>query len=379
MSEKLNESLPAEGYQTYTALIDSYARLSPQHQGLGAVEFHDALTNPAVSKTEVEVGGEIVAVPQLSPIEHSEWLNTDFYKKKFPDEMAGDNLLYFVDLPEVVPGSQVQSRLRELASKGGVLVFDYPDTDAEYPTRVHSLLESLGIEAPEPEIIGNQTYFAGQTKLIRKEYPLGPLKSLDEAFAQMIEKGEYDTSQLENGASLQTIIAPEDAQHMLCFYEEAYEVLNDHPCRQGLSPEEFLHMMTENEQVIKVVNKVEGKIVALLLIDNNLDELSWVNSTYYKEEYSDKTRTGQAVCIPGLAADTNSNVSGNTQEMINLIAELGEKANNDMLVVFDCCDMNTGFLDKFIDYMINQTPQASIAINPIAVQRYCAIKTSVKQ
>lgn len=366
-------------YDAYAELTHEYGQLSPQHQGLTAEEFAEALYDPAVAKTAHDVDGDIKLIPQLAPVERNEWLNAGFYEKTFPQEYAQGNVLQFVDIPNVTPGPEVQARLRELAAAEGVVVFDYPMTDPDYPARVQRLLADQGIIGAEPVELGNQTYFAGQTTLKRREYPLPPPEETVATFDAMVADGRYDTSRIDNGASIMRVIDEDQAAHMLKFYEDAYQVLNDHPCKQGLSPEEFNDMMTKKSWVTKFVNSVDGEITALCLLDNNLDELTWVNGEYYKERYPDRMAKGQVMWFPGLAANPNSEAANNTQAMVDLIGEVSEQGNNDILVVFDCCDMNTGFLDKFLEDMINKTPYANVQIETIAVQRYCAIKTSLPE
>ncbi len=379
-AESIGQEYVSKDYEAYTQLTEAYAALSPQHQGLTADEFQAALDDPAVVKTQHKTeAGDTILIPQLSPVERNGWLNADFYERSFPQESSRGDVLFYVDIPGIAPSEHIAARVRSLAENEGVIVFDYPENDPEYLDRVMLMVNRSGVVADEVKVLGNQTYFAGQTHLTRREYPLPPPCSFADTFAIAVADGSYDPARFENGASLQTLIGPEDAQHMLGFYEEAYKVLNDHPCEQGLNPQEFMHMMTEDESVAKIVNKVDGKIVALCLLDNNLEKLSWVNAEYYKNRYPSKTATKQVMWFPGLAADPSSEVGSNTQTMVDLIAELGEKANNDIMVVFDCCDINTGFLDRFLEDMINKTPYATIDMRTIAVQKYCAIKTRLKQ
>jgi hypothetical protein len=164
------------------------------------------------------------------------------------------------------------------------------------------------------------------------------------------------------------------AQELRQFYDAAYETLKDQPCEQGLTPEEFKEMLTDRTDVAKIVNSVDGEIVSLVLLDNKLDKLSWVNSEYYKQNYPEKFENGQIMWFPGLAADPGRPESMNTQVMVDLIAQLGERGGNAITVVFDCCDKNKGFLDAFLNVMINATPYAGVDIQPIAVQRYMAVR-----
>lgn len=382
----MDETTPAQnqlptngGYEIYGRLMSKYARLSPQHQGLTEEEFAAAVADPNVAKTEVTKDGETAAIPQLAPVESNQWLNAGFYSKTFPEEYARGDVLNFVDIPDVEPGPEVQERLKKLAETEGVIVFDYPTDDPDYVDRVRDFLDRLGIEAAETETLGNQTYFAGQARIKRPVDPAAPKLSFAEAYEREIADGEYDTARVQDGASLQARVDPDQARHMQQFYDAAYQVLNDHPCRQGLDPDEFLEMATDREWVTKIVNSAGGEVQAICLLDNRLDELSWVNADYYRDHFPDKAATEEILWFPGVAASPDKRVAHNLQSMVDLMTELADKGNREWLVVFDCCDMNTGFLDAALNQMINATGRMSIDIQPIAVQRYCAIKTQPKQ
>lgn len=375
----IQNQLPTEeGYDLYGRLMADYARLSPQHQGLTQEDFTIAVADPNVAKTEVSDGGETALIPQLAPVETNQWLNADFYAKAFPEEHANGNVLNFIDIPGVEPGLEVQERLKKLADTGGVVVFDYPTIDAEYPNRVQGLLDQLGIETEDMQTLGNQTYFAGQSTFKRPTDPNAPKLTLQEAYEALVAEGKHDPAN-KDGASLQTHVDPAQARHMQQFYDAAYEVLNDHPCRQGLDPQEFTNMVLDRDWVTKAVTSVDGEVQAICLFDDHLSELSWVNTDYYKEHYPDKAAAGELLWCPGLAADPNKKINNNLQAIADLISEVVDKGNSNPILVFDCCDMNTGFLDAALNTYINNTPYMAIDIQPIAVQRYCAVKIKPKQ
>jgi hypothetical protein len=377
----LSDEDMTRSYQLYSSLMQVYGEQSPQHQGLTAEDFRHALIDTAVSKTAVETDGPPLYLPQLGPVDRNEWLNPGFYEHAFPEEYSRGGVLHYVDLPGVQPGAEVLDRLSELAGNDGVVVFDYPMTDPDYPERVRAALESAGAEvAADIEHLGNQTYFAAQTHLKRKAYPLPEPDGFEAAFDEMVADGSFSPARFENGASIRRTVDEQQAAHLLKFYEEAYEVLSDSPAVQGINPKEFHEMMTEREWVTKVVRNVGGKIVALCMLDNHLEELSWVNVDYYARKYPRQYAKGQVMWFPGLANDPESgDVGKSLMKMVNLLAEVGERANNDILIVFDSCDHNTGRLDTGLDFLINHTKQASVTFETIAVQRYCAMRTRLKK
>lgn len=377
--DKFKEKKLQEEFEGYSKLTKEYGRESPQHQGMNFIEYSNARNDKRVVSTDVEVDGKNIKFPQLSPVEMYSWLNDAFYAKKFTAEHESGNLLHMTDIPGVEPSMEVKQRLQELAANDGVLVFDFPSSDPDFTTRISAYLDNLGIEASEPELLGTQTYFAGQASLIRERDLSAPLVGYMGAYEKIIEDGEISPEEMANGATVKKNIGIEEARSMRTFYDAAYQVLNDHPCNQGLDPDQFYDMITEQDEVAKIVNCVDGEVTALLLLSDNLDELDWVNAEYYREHFPDKAAKKQIVWFPGLAADPEKTRGRNLQAMANLLCRIAEKGNNEVLVVFDACDVNTGFLDVALNGLVNRSPQMRIDIQPFADQKYYAVKTSLKQ
>lgn len=377
--DKRKEKRLQEQFEGYEKITKEYGRLSPQHQGMNYEEYTSAVGDSDVILSDVEVDGKKIRFPQLSPVNKYGWLNTDFYAKKFPEQANSGNLLHFNAIPNIDPSPEVDARVTELARNGGVLVFDAPSSDPEYTSRVLSYLDSLGVKAEDPQLIGTQTYFAGQASLIRERDKEAPLIGYIGAYELMVKDGEITASDIANGATLKKNIGIDEARSMRQFYDAAYQVLNDHPCNQGLDPNQFYDMITQQDEVAKIVNCVDGDVTALLLLSDNLDELDWVNADYYREHFPEKSAKKQVVWFPGLAANPEKTRGHNLQAMANLLCRIAEKGNNEVLVVFDACDMNTGFLDVALNGLVNHSPQMRIDIKAFADQKYYAIKTSLKQ
>jgi hypothetical protein len=129
-------------YARYSHLTQEYGLQSPQHQGLARDEFEAAIIDPNVASTTVETPQGNFSFPQLSPLEQNGWLNTKYYEKKYAGPYEKGDVMFYVDLPSITPGEAVKNRLSELADRGGVIVFDYPMTDEDYPKRVDAVLDS---------------------------------------------------------------------------------------------------------------------------------------------------------------------------------------------------------------------------------------------
>jgi hypothetical protein len=367
-------------YEGYSRLNEVYGLDSPQVQGMTYPEYLRALDDSRVVSTVIHTGDSDFRFPQLSPIERYDWLNADYYARTFPEEATHDRLLHFIQMPSIEPGEDVKDRLRRLGNEHGVLAFDFPSSDGEYPNRIEELLGSLGVGMSEPQHLGTQTYFAGQSKFKIPIVAGAPRLSFEEAWDRLLADGEYDPALIENGASLKSSIPHDQAQVMKRFYDEAYKVLNDDPCNQGLDADQFYDMVTDDlEHSTNIVNSVDGEAVALCILHNKLDSLSWVNAEYYRNHYPGLMEGGQVVWSPGLASDPEKLSGPKLIGMAKLITKLAVKANNELLLVFDCCKKNTGKLDKVLNSVLNLTGVVGIDIREIASQQYMAVKTLPKQ
>lgn len=365
------------GFEKYDQLFDGVNTNHPQRQGLLEAEYAQAITDARTVSTEVEIDGEVVEVPQLMPIEALEWLNTDFYERHFPEEVAAGRLLNFTDVPGVKPSDKVLEAIMGLAHSEGVLVFDTPSSDPEAQARILTMLDALGIMYEQPELLGTQTYFAGQVELVKAEAQndIAPVSLMD-TYQRRLAEGRVPESDFTDGTTLQTIIDSVRAADLRRIYYDAYQVLNDHPCKQGLDPDEFHQILTQDEKMGKLVYTSGGEIETLCLVENNLKKLSWVNDKFYQKTYPLRHKNGQIVWFPGIATDPDKQGASNSQTMINLMAELAEEGGNAFVGVFDFCDVNTAFLAEVFEQWINAAPQTRISLKPIADQKYWALRLS---
>lgn len=377
-----------QSFQAYAELLGPINERSPQHQGFTEEEYLPAMQSPSVIKTEVEVNGEVVKVPQLAPVDSFEWLFDEYYQTHCPEEYDSGRLLHFTDFEGVEPGEEVKARVQQLAQEEGILVFDYPDSDPDYPDRIKSFLSGLGIETTdEPRLqhhdkrgreeprTPTQTYYGGPVELrpghIERETPI----SLKQAFDELVADGTIPESELTHGTTLETVIDGEDADIMHGFFAAAYDTIKDHPCAQALSPDEFRELMAD-ESVYKIVYRNEkGKAESLCMLTTDLEGLTWVNADYYKKLYPEQYANEAVVWFPGIATNPDMEVSGrNLPKLVNLLAQLASYADYAPTVVFDTPDANKGFLDAYIESELAQGPYLDLKFKQLGMQKYGALK-----
>jgi hypothetical protein len=179
-----------------------------------------------------------------------------------------------------------------------------------------------------------------------------------------------------NGASYVQNITSEDAKRMYPHYEAAFQKLNTHPCRQGLAPEEFMEVMTNDPETAKLRFSIDGQTATLMVLGDNLDNYDWINPQFYAATYPEEYDARQILYFPALYTDTAMQGEATTEHVVNLIAEMVQYGNNEIIVAFDCCDINVGFLDVYIEALVNATPQANISFDTLGTQHYAAVHLS---
>jgi hypothetical protein len=135
-------------------------------------------------------------------------------------------------------------------------------------------------------------------------------------------------------------------------------------------------MATKDEEVAKLVYSQNGQAQSMCILGEDLSKFEWLNPEFYRGHYPEEYAHHQIAYFPAIATDPSKQGQHNSEAMINLIAEICEAGDNEILVAFDACDINKGFLDKLLENMINETPEAAIKFSVIDQQRYGALKLS---
>jgi hypothetical protein len=346
----------------------------PQKQGLMKDEYGEVVDDPRVVSTPVmPIDGNAFLVPQLAPVEAYSWLNSEFYAGRYPKETAQGDIMHFQDIPGVIPGIQVMRGIQRLARSEGRLIYDYPDSKPGYPDTLRSFLSSLGVKVEQVDELGTQTYFAGKVRLERGVDPNQAIMSLSEACKQMQEGSPQDS---EEGTMYLEVVDEGNLQRMQDCYSEAFAVLNDHPCRQGLTPEEFREVAVDQPQTAKLVHKTGSKITSMCVLGDDLSLYPWLNQEFYASRFPEETKNNQILYFPAMATDPENMGARNAEKIVSFIAQMLDRGNNEAIIAFDCCDMNVGFLDAYLDEIINKTPEAGISFETLGVQHYGAMQLS---
>lgn len=360
-------------FDNYCESLRHFSNHSPQRQGLMFAEFQGSIVDPRVIKTAIEVGSRFIELPQIIPIELNGWLNSEFYESKYPGEIDDGRVMHFTPFNQGELGSRATRCINKLARYNGHLVFDVPKS--EHDKTLDILIDTLsviGVEVEEVEDLGTQTYYTGRAVQCESYDPQKDSLTLIEASELLNQVSDSDSSVL-TGTIHATRLTKEQARTIYPHYQEAFKVLNNHPCRQGLDPEEFFEMVTDDEEVSKIVYLVDGEPATICILGNNLSKFSWLNTDYYDSRFPDDFSQGQILYFPSLATNPTKQGMHFTEPVISLIAEIAQAGNSQPIIAFDCCDINKEFLPEYIEYVINNTDNFKIKFDEIGVQRYTSL------
>lgn len=370
MTEVLQDH--AAEFRAYTEILAPLNEQSPQRQGMEEVYYQKALDNPSVRSTDVTLEtGETIRVPQLAPVDQYPWLNAEFYEKTFPEEYGAGKVRHYLDIPGIEPSEAVKDELQKLAAEGGVLVFDYPAIDPDAPDRVAALLQSLDITKSEDVELGKQTYYAGKCRLKRRELEEAP-ENMRTTFHRMIEDGELEENPV-NGAAYRELVDEQQAPRLYDVYEKAFQKLNDDPCKQGIDADKFMEIITSKPEMFKLVNNKDGEITTLCVFGTDVTEYDWLNSEVFAAQFPEETARDEMVYFPAIATDPDMAGEFYTEPIVQLLSQMSEAGGHEVIVAFDCCSKNK-LLARYIQGLINKTPELSIKFEKIGTQTYAATK-----
>ncbi len=360
-------------YEAYRSLYASLRRRHPQRVELNRAEFESALNDNRTLCIPMTVDGLEIQVPELVPVETNEWLNADFYARRFPETYGENRLLHLTTWPDTDLGVASHERLTELAHDGATIVLDGPsDGDWSVRTALDHLVESLpqGIVRSQ-ELLGTQTYWCGVPKNSRMT-PSETPSSLSDAARATARDSVLGGD--ETGAYLRHELTDSEVQKLFGLYESAYSVLADHPCAQGVTPSKFRQMMIDDPAMTKIVYQRKGVVESICLITTDLRSLDWINIEHYEQRFGASLYRRGVHWYPAIATRPDKTGARNARALMELLGDLYETARNQAAIVFDTPDLNSAFLPAYLEELINGLPHYEVKFEVIAEHEYYALE-----
>lgn len=360
-------------FEAYRKLFANLRQHHPQRCELNRAEFVQALTDDATVCAPVDIDGIEVAVPQLVRIGTSEWLNAAYFAARFPNAHSAQRLVHLTMWPGHDLGEAVRKHLIDMARVGTTIVMDGPSSG---PWSVRAAAERLtkllaDCKVVSSELLGTQTYWAGPLR--NPHITPAPDPSSLESGAHELGL-DVPSGGTETGAFLRRDLTSQEVDSMFELYAAAYAVLGDHPCAQGVTPEEFRNMMVDGPKMAKLVFQRRGTVESLCLITPELSKLDWINLEFYQARFGEDLDKGRVHWYPAIATDPTSAGARNARALVELIGELYESISNPAIIVFDTPDLNSAFLPAYLEELINGLPHYEVEFEVIAEHEYWAVE-----
>lgn len=368
----------AAAYSAYRNENDQAIRI-----GIFGEDIERALNDPGtILLSHESEGGERVAVPLLAPLEILEWYNSDLIKRKYGEDVKALGYLH----PPVSEdeAAAVEELIRQKVDEGYVVVTDKYMDDLSSPiSRAIIAANSDGdydVDAFGGDVESRVDVFAGTMNV--KERPVSEQKEIHDVYEDMLRNGELDALYGEGVTpSLERVITGDEANRIWDLYEEPFEKLGvDDPTHAGFDREMLLGILAD-ENVCKVVNRVNGELTTLMIFAQNLESTPWFNSSCYQAAYPSFFEGKQIFTFPSIVTDENLQGKLYAKNVIDLFTRLVAGSGRNALITFECTEISTTYIPKLVKRYVDATGVAIMdgIETPRSVIEYFAISRQTKR
>ncbi len=321
-----------------------------------------------------------IFVPLLIPAEKLEWYNTELFERTYGTDTP---FYYFAHPP--LPDDEAQQQkvwdaLRSKLDEGAVIIMDQyqgAETASDQVMRGISgdtdqdvfRLEKLGGGELERkvDIFVAPVVFNGEDQ-IREG------RSIFDIYDDAIAAGEVVRDET-NGVTLERSIEGEEAERMWEIYENPFDELGEEdPTYAGFDKESLLEIL-KNPDVVKVVNRVDGKISTLCFFVQDFKDAPWFNARYYEKNHPDYASTNNIFMFPGIVSDENMRGNNYSLDVIDLATKLLARRGTNILVTFECTEISTQYIPSIVQAAVENSGVAQVSglEEPVSIMDYMAI------
>jgi hypothetical protein len=331
-------------YSDYRDLHDEAVKI-----GLFGQDLEDAVcSSDTIFVNHRGESNDEIHIPLLVPADRLEWFNIDLLKRVY----GSDKQFYYYTHPPLDDEQTSQAAeiiLKDRLDDGAVIFFD--EYDSAGSEQNANLFEHFGEQYVEEVLGGGDVQrkaitFAGPVDIVSgAEVKAAP--SLFETYQAAVEKGEFRVD-TQNGVALVDVVNDSDASRLWEIYKNPFDELGaEHPATTGFDETSFMEIMSDPE-VIKVVNRVDGKISTLCILTQDFDHCPWFNKLYFQQHYPDYFNTNNVLIFPGIVSDENMRGNDYAAAVIDLLDEVIYKRGSNLLVTFECTETSATYVPKIV-------------------------------
>ena len=132
-----------------------------------------------------------------------------------------------------------------------------------------------------------------------------------------------------------------------------------HPLHTGFDKDGLLGIL-KDENVFKLVNRVDGKISTLCFFVQDFKHYPWFNTKYYEDKYPDYFKSSNILIFPGIVTDEEMRGNDYSQDVFLLAARMLAKRGSNVLATFECTEKSALYIPKILATALNYSGVAHI-------------------
>ena len=356
--------------------------------GLFGQELEKALQDPrTLIVGSYDEDGDFYIQPAIVPADLLVWKNTELLNKTFGEEAK----YYYWAAPILVNEDQstlLKNAIVELLDQGAVILYDSVITysDDHERERYDELLSQVSQDEYAYRLLDLGELENGDRYVDVFEAPvafgdssvLKEASSIGEIYASIL-KNSSESIDVNNSVALEKVINGEEAEKIWEIYDRPFEQLGEqHPEHAGFEKEELLEIL-EDENIEKIVNRVNGEITTLCFFVNDFKYCEWFNEDYYSKKYPDYYDSKNILIFPGIVSDESKRGNNYSLDVIDLAIELFSKRGSSVLVTFECTETSAQYVPLIVKSAIENSGKAKVGNieSPQSRIRYKALVKSI--
>jgi hypothetical protein len=333
-------------YETFSEWQDK------NQKGLRIGVYHDEL-HAALSdkdtlslKTKDEVGKKI-RIPVLTPIEQLEWFNQELVEKRFGTER---NVYVYTHPPYDIEGvdDKISKLLEEVVNRGDIVLTEVYSDDTESPVSkfIESARQDIGTDVEAfgtEELPSRVDFFEGIADVTNGEGTVHNDMTFYDALELCKDEGLVTIDPL-NGPDIIDIIEGEEAERIWNLYEGPfYELGVNDPTLAGFDHDTLIEILRD-PNIVKFVNRVDGKISTMMMYLNDFSKAPWFNEQHYRTKYPEYFDTGNIIMFTGIVSDENMRGNNYGVGLLELMADVVSRRGTDVMVIMECTEISTMYI-----------------------------------
>lgn len=339
-------------------LYESFKELAkgPERLGLHPDDLRSSVQNPTTICAEYQNSrGETVSLPLFVPVEQLYW-----YNKEFLHQTYGNRPIYYFTHAHVPDGGEnhFYAEVSKLLDDGAVLITDKYAGDEE------AGLDDWRSKMAQSDNLKIEALGGGDERRLVRQY-VAPVRlngevgvheapNFNDVFRREVKAGKLPENS-HDGASVVDVIEGEEAERLWQLYSVPFDKLTaEHPISGGFDREGFLEIM-RSPDVVKVVNRVDGKISTLMTFVTSFEHATWLNEDWYREHYDEYIDSDNLWIFPGIVTDENMRGQNYSAEVVKLAMAVTAKRGSDILITFECTEISSKYVPAIVKAGIEST------------------------